>query len=47
MFVVRGEDVSWRPAVDVSRIAIGGQVVAIVALLTVRSIVRTRAKARS
>jgi hypothetical protein len=32
--------------VDVNRIALGGQVVVIVALLTVRAIVRSRSKAR-
>jgi uncharacterized spore protein YtfJ len=42
-FVIRGEDVAWRPAVDVNRVIIGGQIVAVVALLVVRSIARTRA----
>jgi len=45
-FVIRGGEVAWRPAVDVSRIVIGGQVVVIVALLTIRAIVKARAKAR-
>jgi uncharacterized spore protein YtfJ len=44
-FVVRGEDLTWRPAVDVNRIVLGAQVVAVVALLVIRSIVRTRARA--
>jgi uncharacterized spore protein YtfJ len=46
MFLIRGDELSWRPAVDVNRIVFGGQFVAVVALLTVRSIVRARAKAR-
>jgi uncharacterized spore protein YtfJ len=45
-FVIRDGELSWRPAVDVTRIALGGQLVAIVALLTVRTIIKARAKAR-
>jgi uncharacterized spore protein YtfJ len=46
-FVLRQGELNWRPAVDVNRIVLGGQVVAIVALLTVRAIVRARAKAKA
>jgi uncharacterized spore protein YtfJ len=46
-FVIRDGELSWRPAVDVTRIVLGGQLVAIVALLTVRAIIKARAKARS
>jgi uncharacterized spore protein YtfJ len=42
VYVIDGGNVSWRPAVDVNRIVLGGQVVAIVALLVLRSIVRSR-----
>jgi uncharacterized spore protein YtfJ len=45
-FIVRDGDLSWRPAVDLNRIILGGQVVAVVALLTVRAIVKTRSKSR-
>jgi uncharacterized spore protein YtfJ len=45
-FIIRDGELSWRPAVDVNRIVLGGQVVAIVALLTVRAIIRSRAKAK-
>ena len=41
-YVIRGDDVTWQPAVDVSRIIVGGQVVAIVALLTLRTWLRRR-----
>jgi len=41
-FVIRDGTVRWRPAVDVNRIILGGQVVAIVALLTIRAIVKAR-----
>ena len=43
-YVVRDGDLSWRPAVDVNRIILGGQVVLIVALLTVRAAIKARSK---
>ena len=43
-FVLREGELSWRPAVDVNRIVLGGQVVIIVALLTVRTIIKAKAK---
>jgi uncharacterized spore protein YtfJ len=43
-FVIRGDDVVWRPAVDVNRMILGGQIVAIVALLTLRMLLKLRAK---
>jgi uncharacterized spore protein YtfJ len=46
VFVIRGEELSWRPAVDVNRIILGGQIVAVVALLTIRSMAKARQKAR-
>ena len=46
-FIVREGELTWQPALDVTRIVLGGQLVAIVALLTLRSIFRARAKARS
>jgi len=42
-YVVRHGNVRWEPAIDVNRIVLGGQVVAIVALLVLRSIMRRRA----
>jgi uncharacterized spore protein YtfJ len=45
-FIIRGGELSWRPAVDVNRVLLGAQVVAIVALLTARTILKARAKAR-
>ena len=46
MFLIRNGELSWRPAVDVNRVVLGGQIVAIVALLAVRSIVKARANSR-
>lgn len=43
-YLIRGEEVSWRPAVDLNKVILGGQIVAVVALLTIRAIVRARAK---
>jgi uncharacterized spore protein YtfJ len=41
-FVIRDGDVLWQPAVDVTRIVLGGQLVAIAAMLTIRTIVKAR-----
>ena len=41
VYVIDGSNVSWRPAVDVNRIVLGGEVVAVMALLVLRSILRT------
>ena len=45
-FVIKGEDVSWQPALDLNRVILMGQVVAIAALLTLRTIVKAWAKRR-
>ena len=42
MFVIRDGDAVWRPAIDVNRIVLGGQIVGIVALLVLRSILKRR-----
>jgi uncharacterized spore protein YtfJ len=42
VYVIKGNDVRWQPAVDLNRIILGGQVVAIVAFLVLRSIFRRR-----
>ena len=42
VYVISGSDVRWQPAVDVNRAILGGQLVAIVALLTLRSIFKAR-----
>jgi uncharacterized spore protein YtfJ len=45
-YLLREGELSWRPAVDVNRIILGGQAVVIVALLTIRAIIKARAKAK-
>ena len=47
VFVLRDGKVSWQPAVDVNRIALGGQVIVVLGLLLVRSVLRRRSSARS
>lgn len=45
-FVINGGDVSWVPAIDATRIILGGQLVMLAAILTLRTIVRARARRR-
>ena len=42
VYVIEGDHVRWQPAVDVNRIVLGGQIVAVVALLVLRSVLRRR-----
>ena len=44
VFVIGNGAVRWRPAIDVNRVVLGGQLVAITALLTVRLLVKLRAR---
>ncbi|MEV1000343.1 spore germination protein GerW family protein [Nonomuraea sp. NPDC050202] len=46
VFVLKNGDALWRPAVDVNRIVIGGQLVAVVLLLTLRTIFKKRRRRR-
>jgi len=43
-WIIKDGDAQWRPAIDVNRMIFMGQLVAIVALLTARSIAKTIAK---
>ena len=45
-FVIKDGDVRWQPALDLNRVILMGQVVAIVALLTARAIVKAATKRR-
>jgi uncharacterized spore protein YtfJ len=42
VFVVKLDSVTWQPALDITRIVIGGQLVAVVLALVLRSIFRRR-----
>ena len=41
-FVIKGEDVQWRPAIDVNKVILGAQLVAVAALLLAGAVVRAR-----
>jgi uncharacterized spore protein YtfJ len=43
-YQIKGDEVSWIPAADTTRVIILGEVVAIVALLVLRSVLRSRAR---
>lgn len=45
-WIIKDGDARWKPAVDVNRIVLTSQLVAIVFLLTVRSIAKAIAKGR-
>jgi len=42
VFVIRDGKVSWQPAVDLNKVILGGQVVAALALLTLRTYLKKR-----
>jgi uncharacterized spore protein YtfJ len=46
-WVIKNGEAEWRPALDLNRVILVGQLVAIVALLVARSVVKTLAKAKS
>jgi uncharacterized spore protein YtfJ len=43
-YIVRGSEVTWEPAVDVTRMAIMGMVTGIIALLAIRSVLKAFAR---
>ena len=40
VFVIDGGEVRWQPALDLNRVILGGQIVAIIGLLVARSIIK-------
>jgi uncharacterized spore protein YtfJ len=46
VFVIKDGNVEWQPALDVNRVILGGQIVAVVFLLVIRAIAKARARAR-
>jgi len=44
VYVIRGDQVRWQPAVDVNKVIMGAQAVAVAALLVVRAVVKSRSK---
>jgi len=45
VFVIKNGGVSWHPAIDVNKVIIGAQIVAVAALLVLRAAIRARSKA--
>ena len=41
-YVIRGDQVEWRPAIDISRLASAGAAVAALAILTIRTAIKKR-----
>jgi uncharacterized spore protein YtfJ len=41
-FVIRGDEVRWVPAIDINKVIMGGQLVAVVGLVTLRRLIRGR-----
>jgi uncharacterized spore protein YtfJ len=46
VYVLRDGKVKWLPAVDINKIVLGGQVVAVAALLLARALLRARSEPR-
>lgn len=44
VYVIKGDNVTWRPAFDVNRIIAGAQFIIAIFLLTIRAIVKMQAK---
>jgi uncharacterized spore protein YtfJ len=47
VYVIRDGNVEWQPALDLNQVIWGGQVLGLVALLTLRGILKRRAKRRT
>ena len=45
-WIIEGDTVTWKPAVDVNRIVLGGQLVALAAILVTGRILATHARRR-
>jgi uncharacterized spore protein YtfJ len=41
-FVIKDGSVTWRPVIDLNRVILGAQIVAVIALLTIRSAAKRR-----
>ena len=44
VYVIKGDQVTWQPALDLNRVILGGQIVAIVLFLVIRGIARVWAR---
>ena len=46
-YIIKDGEVTWQPALDINRVILGGQLVAIVVALTIGSVIRARVRARA
>lgn len=44
VFVIKDGKVGWHPAIDINKVIVGGQIVAVVALLTIRALIKARSR---
>ena len=44
VFVIKEGNVGWRPAVDVNKVIVGGQIIVVAALLMIRAMIKARSK---
>lgn len=44
LYVIKDGEVHWKPAVDVNRIVLGGQIVGVILLLTIRAAIKVIAR---
>ncbi len=42
VYVIKDGNVSWQPAIDVNKVILGGQIVAVVLLLVLRTLLKSR-----
>jgi len=47
VFVIRDGDATWRPALNLNRVILGGQIVGLAAILTLGSLIRLWLKQRT
>jgi uncharacterized spore protein YtfJ len=45
VFVIKDGNVGWRPAVDVNKVIVGGQIIVVAALLMIRAMIKARTSA--
>ncbi len=45
VYVIKGDSVTWTPALDLNRVIMGGQIVAVLALIVLRPLFKAKARA--
>ncbi|NUS74026.1 MAG: sporulation protein [Corynebacteriales bacterium] len=47
VYLIKDGKVAWRPALDLNKVIMGGQIVMVVALLTLRALIKARSKRKA